>query len=40
MKQLQARHQSPTFGWPIGGVVALTALALVGIVVFGPGLTL
>ena len=40
MKHLQVRHQSPTFGWPIGGVVALVALALVRIVVFGPGLTL
>jgi hypothetical protein len=39
-KHFQVRHQRPTFGWPIGGVVALLALALVRIIVFGPGLTL
>jgi len=39
-QRFQVRHQRPTFGWPIGGVVALVALALVRIVVFGPGLTL
>ena len=40
MDQLQVRHQIPTYDLPIAGVVALIAVALVRILVFGPGLTL
>jgi len=40
MRRLQVDHQRPTFDWPILGIVALVVVALIRVVVFGPGLTL
>ncbi|MDQ2790646.1 MAG: hypothetical protein M3Y73_13410 [Actinomycetota bacterium] len=40
MRRLHVRHVTPTFGWPVIGIAALVVIALVRILIFGPGITL